>query len=210
MPRPIHIHVEEPSMEAFLGDFLPRILSEASDWKIIDHSSKWQLLNNLPVRLLGYAKMPILHRPKVLVLVDRDDDECSMLKARLESACNNASLFSKTSPGVAGTFDVVNRIVVEELEAWYFGDVHALCEAWPGVPATLGAQARFRDPDAITGGTHEALLGVLQKAGHFRGMERLPKIDAARRMGALIDPAHNRSVSFQHFLTGLNALVATV
>jgi len=196
-------------MEAFLGDFLPRIIPDISDLKIIDHSSKWQLLNTIPIRLLGYAKIPILHRPKVLVLVDRDDDECMTLKARLELACSNASLFSKTSPAVAGTFDVVNRIVVEELEAWYFGDVHALCEAWPGVSATLGAQARFRDPDAITGGTHEALLGVLQKAGHLRGMERLPKIDAARRMGALVDPARNSSASFQHFLTGLNALVAT-
>ena len=209
MARPIHIHVEEPSMEAFLENLLPRLVPAEIAWKIIDHSSKWQLLNKLPDRLKGYARIPILHRPKILVLVDRDQDDCAVLKACLEMACSEATLPSKTNPS-NGLFDVVNRIVIEELEAWYFGDVGAMVQAWSGVPATLAGQARFRDPDAIPGGTHETLLRILQRAGHFRGLERLPKIDAARRMASFVNPAVNRSVSFQHFRTGLNTLVATV
>lgn len=197
-------------MEAFLEDLLPRIVPQAVDRKIINHGSKWQLLQRLPNRLVGYARIPVLHRPKILILIDRDDDDCVVLKQRLEDGCRHAGLTSRTRPSGDGLFDVVNRIVIEELEAWYFGDVAAMAREWPGVPATLAAQARFRDPDAIAGGTHEVLLSVLQKAGHFRGQERLPKIDAARRMGAGIDPARNRSASFKHFMTGLDALVATV
>lgn len=204
----IHFHVEEPSMEAFLIDYLPRVLPNNVAWKIIDHGSKWQLLSKLPQRLNGYARMPAQVRPRILVLVDRDDDDCMQLKARLEQACLACSLATKSHPGCNGEFFVVNRIVIEELEAWYFGDVTALCTAWPGVSPHLASQAKFRDPDAITGGTHEALLAVLQRAGHFRGLDRLPKIDAARRMAQLVDRAGNRSQSFNSFLAGIDALVA--
>lgn len=209
MARPLHIHVEEPSMEAFLEDFLPRYLDPQLSWKIIDHNSKWQLLQKLPHRLAGYARIPIEYRPKTLVLVDRDDDDCLILKARLESFAANANLVSKTA-GDGVKFEVVNRIVVEELEAWFFGDVQALAASWPGVPLNLGARAGFRDPDAIVGGTHEVLLRVLQRAGHLRSVDRLPKIDTARRMAGRLESDRCTSRSFQQFLTGLDALVSAV
>lgn len=208
MSRPIHIHVEEPSMEAFLIDFIPRNVPMEAGWKIIDHGSKWQLLRRLPDRLRGYAKMPYHYRPRTLVLVDKDDDDCAVLKSELERICLLSQLTSRTSAAGTATFDVINRIVIEELEAWYFGDVVALTQAWPGVSTTLGQQAKFRDPDAIAGGTHETLLRVLQRAGYFRGLDRLPKIDSARRMGSMVERTRNQSASFQQFVTGLDELVA--
>ena len=192
-------------MEAFLSDLLPRILPAQPSWRIINHGSKWQLLKRVPERLGGYARMPSRYRPKSLILVDRDDADCRQLKATLEAACQAAGLRSKTSaPG--GDFDVVNRIVIEELEAWYFGDIEAVAAGWPGVPARTARQAAFRDPDAIAGGTHEAFLALLRRSGHLKGAARLPKIDAARRMGGLMNPGRNRSGSFHHFLTGLQVL----
>jgi Domain of unknown function (DUF4276) len=208
MSRPLHIHVEEPSMEAFLEELLPRILSPDLPFKIINHESKTQLLAEVPKRLLGYTNYPhVATRPKALVLVDRDADDCAVLKGRLEKACRDAQLASKTVPAHDGTFEVVNRIVVEELEAWYFGAVPELVIEFPGVPATLANKQGFRDPDAVRGGTHEQLLKVLQRAGHYTGLDRLPKIATARRMGKLIDPQSNRSVSFSHFLSGLRAII---
>lgn len=50
-------------------------------------------------------------------------------------------------------FQVLNRLAIEELEAWFFGDVAALHSAYPRVPSTLGRRSRYRDPDAIRGGT---------------------------------------------------------
>ncbi len=208
MARSLHIHVEEPSMEAFLEDFIPRRLAVDFDWKIINHNSKWQLLERLPARLRGYASISKEYRPKSLVLIDRDEDDCVALKARLEQACAAAGLVSKSAGGGAAP-DVVNRIVIEELEAWYFGDATAVAAGWPGVSPNLARRARFRDPDAIKGGTHEAFLQVLQKAGYLRDAARLPKIDAARRMAGLVDPARNTSKSFGHFMTGLEVLIQT-
>ena len=71
------------------------------------------------------------------------------------------------------SFQVLNRIVVEELEAWFFGDVPAIRQAYPKVSANLANQQPYRDPDAIKGGTWEALERVLKKAGyHLGGLQK--------------------------------------
>ena len=169
MSREFHLHVEEPSMEAYLDELLPRLRLGVIPFRIINHTNKQKLLKEIPRRLKGYAHIPIEYRPLTLVLVDRDNDDCKALKATLEEAVAGAGLVSKSN-AIDAPFDVVNRIVIEELEAWHFGDVNALRAEYPGIPANLGAQAKFRDPDAIAGGTHEALLRVLQRAGHHQGM----------------------------------------
>jgi hypothetical protein len=92
---------------------------------------------------------------------------------------------------------VVNRIVVEELEAWFFGDWSSVCQAYPRVPATIPQQARYRTPDAIAGGTWEALERVLRNAGYFQS--GLRKIEAARAIASHMQPEINTSQSFQIF-----------
>lgn len=202
----LFVHVEEPSMAAALDALLPRMLQGKScAFKIIDHGSKSALLNDVPARLRGYA----LRRSediRVMVLVDRDNDDCRMLKALLERAAVAAGLPTKTAPGQDGRFHVVNRIVIEELEAWFVGDVAALRAAYSGVPETLANRARFRDPDAVPGGTWEALHRVLVAAGHYAGLDRMPKIEVARQVALHMEPANNRSKSFQVFASGLAAL----
>jgi hypothetical protein len=172
----LFVHVEEPSMKEALDSLLPSLLPASRvEVKIIDHGSKKALLSNVPDRLRGYAKWadPAL---RVLVLVDRDDDDCRALKIGLEAAALSAGLASKTAPDRRGKFQVVNRIVIEELEAWFLGDIDALAESYPGVPPSLARKAAFRDPDAVRGGTWEALSRVLKTAGHYVGSDRLPKI----------------------------------
>lgn len=207
MAREIHIHVEEPSMEAYLTELLPRLGHEVGSVRIINHSGKQKLLREIPQRLRGYARIPVQFRPLTLVLVDRDDDDCHVLKQTLEAAVQAAGLVSKSS-AADPSFDVVNRIVIEELESWHFGDVSALAAEYPGVPENLGTKAKFRDPDAIAGGAHEALLRVLQAAGYHRSVPTLPKVDTARRLARHNDFINNRSMSFQQFRHGLHALTA--
>lgn len=194
-------------MAAFLDTFLPRVLPPGQPWKPIDHGSKQRLRARLPVRLRGYAGYDPAYRPKVLVLLDRDEDDCRLLKDELERAAAAAGLRTKSRPGPAGVFDVVSRIVVEELEAWFLGDPAAVASVWSGAARFLG-KAAYRDPDAVRGGTHEAMLRVLRAAGHLRGADRLPKIAVARAMGSALNPDASRSCSFTHFRTGLDALVA--
>lgn len=207
MTREIHIHVEEPSMEAYLVELLPRLAIGVESIRVINHSGKQKLLREIPKRLRGYARIPIEFRPLTLVLVDRDSDDCRALKLALEEAVQAAGLVSKSKAGEA-PFDVVNRIVIEELEAWHFGDVPALIAEYPGVPENLAARAQFRDPDAIPGGTHETLLRLLQAAGYYRNVQSLPKVETARRLASRNDFINNRSASVQQFRQGLNALAA--
>jgi hypothetical protein len=93
-----------------------------------------------------------------------------------------------------GSFSVTNRIAIEELEAWYFGDWQAVRKAYPRAPVNLPQRAGYRHPDSISGGTWEALERTLRSAGYFPG--GLRKIEAAREIARHMDPARNRSRSF--------------
>jgi hypothetical protein len=130
-----------------------------------------------------------------VVVVDRDDEDCLELKQRLEAAAQRAGLRSRSRAGEP--WQLVNRIAIEELEAWYFGDWPAVRAAYPRLPATVPNQQRYRDPDAIAGGTWEAFERILQRRGYFKG--GLRKIEAARTLGGVVDPVRNRSHSFCRF-----------
>lgn len=206
-PLRLFVHVEEPSMKQTMDILLPTLLADQPVYfKVIDHGSKKALLSELPKRLSGYARWadPAL---RILVLVDRDSEDCKVLKQKLEDSAASAGLATKSHPGNQGTFQVVNRIVIEELEAWFFGDARALAAGYPGVPESFAAKAAYRDPDAIKGGTWETLLRLLKAAGHYTNADRLPKLEVARRVAANMQPERNASSSFQAFVTGLTALV---
>jgi len=203
----LFVHVEEPSMYEALKILLPRMIEpHIVDIKIIDHGSKQKLLRDLPNRLRGY-KVQARINARVLVLVDRDDDDCRLLKQQLEQGAQQAGLMTKSHPDPDGSFQVVNRIVVEELESWFIGDIGALQKAYRGVPVNLGRKAAYRNPDAVAGGTWEALHRVLKGAGHYTGAH-MPKIEVARSVAEHMRPAENRSRSFQVFAEGLVAITA--
>jgi hypothetical protein len=95
--------------------------------------------------------------------------------------------------------------VVEELEAWFFGDVEAIRQAYPKVSANLATQQQYRDPDAIKGGTWEALERVLQKAGYHQG--GLEKYKASSEISQYMNPESNRSKSFKVFYKALLEII---
>lgn len=185
--------VEEPSMEAALEALLPRLLTQG-DFEIRAFQCKDELLKRLPERLRGYAQW-LPENWAILVLLDRDDSDCLKLKQTLEQMATEAGLLTKTTVGAGQRFQVVNRIVVEELESWFFGDWSAVCAAYPRVPATIPKKDGFRDPDAIRGGTWEQLERILQRAGYFS--TGLRKYELARAVSANMLPERNTSRSFQ-------------
>jgi len=183
--------VEEPSMEAFLWTLLPRLLG-AVHFEIRTFQCKDDLLKRLPDRLRGYAWFPEDY--SIVVVVDRDNDDCRELKREMERHAAQVGLPTRTHPQ-RGHFTVINRIAIEELEAWYFGDWDAVRTAYSRVSENVPRRARYRDPDAIVGGTWEAFERVLQRSGYFR--EGLRKIEAARSIAPHLNPARNTSRSFQ-------------
>jgi len=110
-------------MEAFLRALLPRLLPVDRTFEVHSFQGKADLLGKLPARLRGYAQwLPADWR--IVVVVDRDDDDCQDLKRRLETMAAAAGLITRSRTGGAW-WQLVNRIAIEELEAWYFGDWEA-------------------------------------------------------------------------------------
>lgn len=184
-------------MEAFLRGLLPRLLPEGRSFEIHAFQGKHDLLRELARRLRGYSHwLPPDWR--VLVVVDRDDDECRALKARLDSIALDSGLrIDRTH----ADWQLVNRIAIEELEAWYFGDWAAVKASYPRVPVRIAGQQAYRDPDSIAGGTWEAFERILQRHGYFAA--GMPKVEVARTLANQMSLDGNQSRSFQSFLRAL-------
>lgn len=194
--------VEEPSMESTLRNLLPRLLDSTHDFEIRQYSGSQNLLKRLPDRLRGYRHR-ISDDHRIIVVIDRDQHDCEEIKQKLETIAAEAGLPTKTAPDQNGHFIVVNRIVIEELEAWFFGDIDALVAAYPKVKPSIISRESYRSPDAIRGGTWEALQRVLREFGYYGAI--FPKIEVATRVSQHMDPDRNRSPSFQCFVEGVCA-----
>ena len=193
------ILVEEPSAEAFLTEILPRLLGNRATFTIHAHQGKRDLLDKLAGRLRGYAKwLPAYAR--ILVLIDRDNDDCKALKQQLDQISTSAGLLTRNTSGELG-WQLVNRLAIEELEAWYFGEWTGVQKAYPRVPTTVPNRAAYREPDNILGGTWEALERILKRGGYFSG--GLRKMEAAVAIGKHLELALSKSPSFNKFRDAL-------
>ena len=124
-----------------------------------------------------------------------------MLKNELEEVAWDAGLRTTSRDA---RWQVANRIVIEELEAWYFGDWQAVQRAYPRVSPRIPNRSGYRDPDGVAG-TWEAFERILKRYGYFSN--GLRKTEAARAIAEHIDPFENRSGSFSVFYRTLMASV---
>jgi hypothetical protein len=196
--HPVEVLVEELSAERALTIILPRIIPGVS-FNIRSFQGKTDLLKKLPQRLRGYAAWPGVEASRIVVLVDRDTDDCVTLRNKLDNIAADAGFRS------SGTDRrVLNRLAIEELEAWFIGDMTALSNTYPRVPASSGAKKAFRDPDAAHG-TWEALEHLLKRHGYHKG--GLPKTIVTAAITRHMNVEKNESRSFQVFRDGLRRFV---
>lgn len=195
MVEKLIVFVEEYSMEAALEILLPKLLN-GINFQIIRFQCKDDMLKQLPQRLRAYSGW-IPQNWSILVMVDRDDDDCRELKSKLEKYCADAGLLTKTAARTGQRFKVINRIVIEELEAWFFGDWQAVKAAYPKVNENITNKAAYRVSDAIKGGTWEALERVFIDSGYF--LTGLRKIECARSIAPHMSVESNKSQSFKMF-----------
>ncbi|MBI4873583.1 MAG: DUF4276 family protein [Acidobacteria bacterium] len=190
----IEFLLEERSAEEVLRVVVPKIIGPEHEVDFSAFRGKPDLLANLESRLRAYRHwLPTDGR--IVVLIDRDRANCLVLKHQVDAIAARVGMATR----------VLSRIAVEELGAWYFGDVDAVVAAYKKVERHLRNKAPYRDPDTVPGGAAEALERVLQRAGYHRG--GLQKIRAARDIAPSMDPARNRSRSFQVFRGGILRLV---
>ncbi|MEQ8541348.1 MAG: hypothetical protein RIB93_28310 [Coleofasciculus sp. D1-CHI-01] len=68
---------------------------------------------------------------------------------------------------------------------------------------TFTKRKRYRYPDAIKGGTWEALEALLKEKGYHQC--GLNKVEAAQTISEYMQPQNNQSPSFQCFNAGIQA-----
>ncbi len=200
----IEFLLEEASAQIVLTEIVPKILGNEITFKVHDFRGKTNLLKKLPDRMKGYYNLLKFQKDwRIVVLIDEDRQNCQELKQKLEDIAMQEGL---STPSTSESFQVLNRIAVEEIEGWFFGDIEALTEAYPKVPQTLTKRKGYRNPDEIKGGTWEALDRVLSSAGYYtKGF--MPKTEVARTIAPFMNPELNSSKSFQVFRDGLKSFL---
>jgi hypothetical protein len=176
--------VEEASMAQLLMDHLmPKILGDRS-FRVISHQGKSDLEKSIPRKLKG-AWPP---GTRFVVVRDNDGGDCMALKARLLGLCQE----DKRDRTLV-------RIVCQELESWYLGDLLALDRS--GLVrgsrfAREQGKAKFRNPDRLANAKEELCKLV-------RGYKPL---SGTRAIGPHLDVERNLSRSFQVFVEGVRRL----
>ena len=174
--------LEEQSAKNLLDIILPKILPPEVQFQTIRHRGKDDLRLSLPRKLRGW----LAPNTRFVVVHDQDYNLCETLKADLQTICRQA-----------GRDDVIVRIVCQELEAWYFGDLEAVEQAFPGnrVQQLAGKRA-YRDPDAIHKPSKELERLV---PGFHKGV-------ASQTIPNFMAIDQNRSRSFQIFINAVRNL----
>lgn len=180
----IVILCEERSMRDTLAIVLSRHypeLLEGIHWQVIAFQGKADLEKNFTRKMRSWN----YGEPHFVILRDKDGSDCKALKARLQ---NHARTVGKP-------FHI--RIVCEELESWFLGDLAAIEAAFPFTRATrLSATAKYRNPDLLTNASDE-----LARLTGVRG-----KVSKAIAIAPCLELNRNKSPSFQLMTSTLSSL----
>jgi hypothetical protein len=159
------------------------------------------LLDRLPKILQGYGR-GLQNSDAVLVVIDLDNRDCIQLKREL------VSILEQCHPKPNALF----RIAIEEIEAWFLGDLGALKKAYPhATNSVLNTYVQ----DSICG-TWEKLADAVYKGGSVKlkalGYPLIGEVKSkwAAEISPFIDIDHNRSKSFRVFCKGVRRLAGII
>lgn len=178
--------VEEESARIVATELAAR-LEIAPSPIIIPHQGKQDLERSIRNKL---ARWRATIAPRFVILRDNDGMDCKRLKRQLAALVPEAAL-PRTKV----------RLVLQELESWYFGDLPALVSAGlvdEREAERLPKQKKYRDPDVMTA-PKAALRSMLTRSGEAQQGQIL----LARRISPHLSLANNRSTSFLHFVDAL-------
>lgn len=175
--------LEEPSMKELLYRLVPRLLPglvPEVHFICIPHQGKTDLERSIPRKLKAWREPGA----RFVLVEDNDNRPCEEVKARLVAMA-----------AAAGHQDTLVRLVCQELEAWYLGDLPALASAFDATSLEVDSiKKRIGDPDAWQKPSKEV----------ERLVPNFQKIQGARLMGESLHPHKNLSQSFQVFVSGLS------
>ncbi len=201
--------VEDLSGKKALDILVPRIIGETNTCKIIEYKGighipkglspkhdpkKRILLDQLPRLLQGYGRTfsnPSTFAAAVIVVCDLDDRCLRSFRREPDD------ILDRCKPKPVARF----CIAVEELEAWFLGDLPAIRSVYPGAKHTV---LQGYENDSICG-TWEKLADAVYKggacalSGHGRQKIGEEKSRWAERISPHMDVKNSRSPSFVYF-----------
>ena len=158
------------------------------------------LLDRLPKLLRGYGRS--LPQPSaVIVVVDLDDKDCTVLKQDL------LNVLKACDPQPNALF----RIAIEESEAWLLGDRNAVKAAYPRArDAVLDGlcTGQYMRYVGGSGGRRTIQAGRCDSRGSGYHETGKAKCEWAEKIARHMDMDKNRSKSFQVFRDGVRNLAA--
>lgn len=157
-----------------------------------------KLLNDLSIYLPGFNKSLQGFPAVIMVVLDNDTRDTVNFRSELNGIAEKYMI----------DMDYVFCIAVEEMEAWLLGDEAAILAAYPS--ARLKPLHKYKQ-DSICG-TWEVLADVVYPGGAAKLKKDSPtyfeiskqKMEWAQKIGAHMDIEHNRSPSFNYFITEVN------
>jgi hypothetical protein len=174
--------LEEPSMRALLDDWLPRLFPgwvDGQHFQCVPHQGKSDLDRSILRKLVAWRTPG----DRFVIVRDNDSADCIALKTKLQTLY--------VHPWRPTT---LIRLVCQELESWYLGDLASLAAAFGQPKAdTPATRKRFINPDSW----QKPSVEVKRLVPAFQ------KNSGARAMAQYLNPKSNRSHSLQVFVAGV-------
>jgi hypothetical protein len=177
----IVILAEEPSGQV-IAECLAQKLGLFDRTILLAHQGKSDLDRSFLLKIGHWrAQKP----PKFIIMRDNDGADCLKLKGRLIDRIPSEAIRR-----------VKVRLVVQELESWYLGDLSAVVKAGFATDALVDPQrrkAKLKNPDRLNN-AKQVFRGLVTRSG---------EIALARGIGPHLSLTENRSPSFHHFVGAL-------
>jgi len=132
----LEILVEEPSAKAALELLVPKIVPGTS-FAIRDFDGKPNLLQRLPGILKSFAARLTWEDIRIVVVVDRDDDNCLQLKQMLSDCAAAAGLPMLCSPGPELPAEMTNSAPVSAVIRLTADDIGSVPSLGHGLPRLM-------------------------------------------------------------------------
>lgn len=177
----IVVLAEEPSGR-IVAEHLAETLGFAERTLCLEHQGKGDLQQSFP-RKIGSWGSP--QSPRFIVMHDNDGANCESLKGKLLGLVPRDAISR-----------VKIRLVIQELESWYLGDLGAVRRAGLLSENEFSKQkgkSRYRDPDAIRYAKREFRTKIARGG----------QIELARRIAPHLSLTENKSRSFHLFVYAL-------
>jgi hypothetical protein len=180
--KTVAFFLEKPSSRIFLEELIKanfKINPAEVNIRYSVYEGKQDLEKNLEKRIRGWN----VPDTTFIVLRDQDSEVCEDIKRRLVERC-------KTT----GKPETIIRIACHELESFFLGDLAALERALNIANISRQQNTRkYRKPDNLEKPSHEISILLSQRS---KRKKSYLKIEGARKITPLLDPARNTSHSF--------------